>query len=268
MPLPCRAPDFPECLRGTEAALLQDRGAGQDDSDHWQAARASAEPPGAPGCGPGWGEATRKWIWHKLQKARTRQGSQQGRHFSCHLEKFFLHVKPRKVRPTCSERSHQIGWGVPAVPEQSLKRSFQRVFQARSAGLLQAAGQMLGSWGVLSSKGGPGHSSGHPTIMTSKCRHTETCQEGASLRPITPKQLAGWSHRRSMTSAPDTESCVALGQSLSLSEPSRPVFSDGDSSVKIDFKISPETERYIIAMTGPIHQKDKTMIKGRDSPNV
>lgn len=71
-----------------------------------------------------------------------------------------------------------------------------------------------------------------------------------------------------MTSAPDTESCVALGQSLYLSEPSRPVFSDGDSSVKIDFKISPETERYIIAMTGPIHQKDKTMIKGRDSPNV
>lgn len=33
------------------------------------------------------------------------------------------------------------------MPEQSLKRSFQRVFQARSAGLLQAAGQMLGSWG-------------------------------------------------------------------------------------------------------------------------
>lgn len=116
--------------------------------------------------------------------------------------------------------------------------------------------------------GGPLFQGWARTIMTSKCRHPETCQEGASLRPITPKKLAGWSHRRSVTSASDTESCVALGQSLSLSEPPRPGFSDGDSSVKIDFKISPETERYIIAMTGPIHQKDKTMIKGRDSPNV
>lgn len=52
------------------------------------------------------------------------------------------------------------GWGGPAVPEQSLARSFHRVFQARSAGLPQAAGQMLGSWGVLSAEGGPGHSSG------------------------------------------------------------------------------------------------------------
>lgn len=219
MPLPCRAPDFPEYPREIEAALLQDRGAG---SDHWQAARASVEPPGAPGCGPGWGKATRKWIWHKLQKAYTYQGSQQGRYFSGRLEKFFLHVRPRKVCPTCSERSHQMGWGVPAAPEQSLERSFQRVFQARSAGLLQAAGQMLGSWGVLSSKGGPGHSSGHLTIMTSKCRHPETCQEGASLRPISPKQLARRNCRRSLTSALDTESCTALGQSLSLSESPRP----------------------------------------------
>lgn len=49
---PCRAPDFPECTMETEAALLWDQGACPDDSDHWQAACASVEPPGAPGHGP------------------------------------------------------------------------------------------------------------------------------------------------------------------------------------------------------------------------
>lgn len=113
----------------------------------WQAAYASAEPPGAPGHGPG---VKPPGSGFGTSSKRPTEGSSQEGTVSCHLEKFLLRVRPGKIHKMCLEQSHQTGWDRPEAPEQSLARNFQRVFQAHSAGLPQAAGQMLRSWG-----GGP-----------------------------------------------------------------------------------------------------------------
>ena len=92
--------------------------------------------------------------------------------------------------------------------------------------------------GGSSAEGGRGHSSGRLTIMTSKCRHPESHQEGAALRPTAPEQLLGWRNLwPSMNPAPDTASHVALGKSLPFFEPVGPWFSDGDSLDRTDFEI-------------------------------
>lgn len=186
----------------------------------WQAARASAEPPGAPGLGPAGAKPPGSGFG--TSSKRPTEGSAQGGTVSCHLEELLPCVRPGKIRPRCSEQAHQTGWGGPEAPEQSLARNFQRVFQAHSAGLPQAAGQMLGSCEGPLAEGGLGHSSGRLTTTTSKWRCPETYQEGAPPRSAAPKQLVGRSYRTSVTPASDTNSCVALGQSLSLSEPQRP----------------------------------------------
>lgn len=164
-------------------------------------------------------EATRKWIWHQFQKAYAHQRSQRGGHFSCHPDTFFLHVKPGKVRPTHSQQSHQmVGEG----------QQFQsRVWREVSTGCSKHA--QLGSHRLQARCWAPGGSSllragqdtalAALTIMTSKCRHPETYQEGASLKPTAPEPLVGWSFGTRVTPTPDTDRCVALGQSRSLSEP-------------------------------------------------
>lgn len=124
------------------------RGHSPLEPESWQA--TSAEPPkefqtvglaGVKPPGGGFGTSSKRPTWFRE--------ASEGGHFSCHPEKCFLHMSAEKVRPTRSEQSHQTGWGGLGTPEQSLVRSFQSVFQACSAELPQAAGQMLGSWGVL-----------------------------------------------------------------------------------------------------------------------
>lgn len=79
---------------GGEAALLQDTGAGlvglTRPSGGWPEFQIdSTEPLEEPRPRPSWGQATRKWIWHKLQRdTQTREASSGA--FSRHLEKFYM----------------------------------------------------------------------------------------------------------------------------------------------------------------------------------
>lgn len=57
--------------------------------------------------------------------------------------------RPGELPPVSARQGLTGGRGGLAAPGQSLVRSFQSVFQACSAELPQAAGQMPGSWGVL-----------------------------------------------------------------------------------------------------------------------
>lgn len=66
--LPAGPQSFPECPGKAETALPRNQGAGRPPAQSPQGTRRDR--------GPGWGEATRRWIWPKFQKAPIDQGSQ------------------------------------------------------------------------------------------------------------------------------------------------------------------------------------------------